>query len=64
MLRIKALRLRWLAMPKIIDTPQIKRDRLEAALATICVEAGKHMDYQDGVDRFFKDYEWVLECKQ
>lgn len=51
-------------MPKIIDTPEIKRDRLEAALATICTEAGKHMDYEDGIQRFFKNYEWVLECPQ
>ena len=58
------LRLRWLEMPKIIDTPEIKRDRLEQALATICTEAGKHMDYEDGIQRFFKNYEWVLECPQ
>jgi len=51
-------------MPKIIDTPEIKRDRLEAALATICIEAGKHMDYEDGIKRFFKNYDWVLECQK
>ena len=51
-------------MPKIIDTPEIKRDRLEAALATICIEAGKHMDYEDGIQRFFKNYDWVLECQK
>jgi hypothetical protein len=51
-------------MPKIVDTPEIKRDRLEQALATICTEAGKHMDYEDGIQRFFKNYEWVLECPQ
>ena len=64
MLKTLVLRLQWLTMPKIIDTPEIKRDRLEAALATICIEAGRHMDYEDGIQRFFKNYDWVLECQQ
>ena len=64
MLKTLVLRLQWLAMPKIVDTPEIKRDRLEAALATICIEAGRHMDYEDGIQRFFKNYDWVLECQQ
>jgi hypothetical protein len=51
-------------MPKIIDTPEIKRERIEAALATICIEAGKHMDYNRGVETFFKDMDWVLECQK
>ena len=64
MLKTLVLRLQWLTMPKIIDTPEIKRDRLEAALATICIEAGRHMDYEDGIKRFFKNYDCVLECQK
>jgi hypothetical protein len=51
-------------MPKIIDTPEIKRERLERALATICVNANKHIDYNRGIEVFFKDMEWVLECQK
>jgi hypothetical protein len=53
-----------LMMPKIIDTPEIKRERLERALATICVNANKHIDYNRGIEVFFKDMEWVLECQK
>jgi hypothetical protein len=50
-------------MPKIIDTPELKRERLEEALATICVNAHKHMDYNRGVEVFFNSLdEWILEC--
>ena len=50
-------------MPKIYDTPEIKRERLEAALATICIEAHKHLDYNRGVETFFNGLdEWILEC--
>lgn len=50
-------------MPKIKDTPELKRERLEIALATICVNAVKNMEYQEGLDRFFADLEdWILEC--
>jgi hypothetical protein len=52
-------------MPKIIDTPELKRERIEIALATICVNAHKNMDYQNGVDKFFANLEgWVLECQK
>jgi len=50
-------------MPKIYDTPEIKRERLESALATICIEAHKHLDYNRGVETFFNNLdEWILEC--
>ena len=50
-------------MPKIYDTPEIKRERLERALATICIEAHKHLDYNRGVETFFNGLdEWILEC--
>ncbi|MEY4332034.1 MAG: hypothetical protein RLZZ196_772 [Bacteroidota bacterium] len=50
-------------MPKIYDTPELKRERLERALATISINANKHIDYNRGVETFFKNLDgWILEC--
>jgi hypothetical protein len=33
------------------------KERIEIALATICINAKKHLDYTNGVERFFKNLE-------
>ena len=39
------------------------KERIEIALATICIEAHKHLDYNRGVETFFNGLdEWILEC--
>jgi hypothetical protein len=33
------------------------KELIESALATICINAKKHLDYTNGVERFFKNLE-------